>query len=123
MAMIDVSHAEEGMVLAADALDKRGRVLIPAGKELSAKHIHALPAWGVQRIEVEGDDVGGVDVEPWAIEAAQAEIAELFSLTNATHPAMEVLMTVCIERAATRIQESSEHAPAPTAPTPEGATA
>lgn len=105
MAVIDVSQAQVGMVLAADVVDKRGRMLIPAGKELAEKYLNALPAWGVTRIEVEGDDVGGVDeVEPWAIDEATAEIDRLFSQTNRAHPAMESLAQACIQRRAVQLQ-------------------
>ena len=105
MAIIDVSHAQAGMVLAADALNKRGQVLIPAGRELTEKHVSALPAWGVHRIEVEGDDVSGaLDLEEWAVEAATTELGPLFSLTNRTHPAMVTLIDACTERRAAQIQ-------------------
>lgn len=113
MALIDVSQAEAGMTLAAEVLDKRGRVLMPAGIELKEKHLGALPAWGVSRIEVEGDDVdGALDVEPWALEQAAAELESLFSVTNRTHPAIEALLEVCTQRAAAEIQAASQDAEA-----------
>ncbi len=113
MATIDVSQAEAGMVLAADILDKRGRLLVPAGKELSAKHVRALPAWGVSRIEVEGDDIAGaVELEPWAVERATADVDALFSRVNRDHPLFQSLTTVCVERFALALQESGAAAPA-----------
>lgn len=109
MAIIDVSQAQVGMVLAADVLDKRGRMLIPAGKELTERYLGALPAWGVAHIEVEGDDVGGAaqDVEPWALDAAAAEIDRLFSKVNRDHPMMAVLADACTGRRAAQIQAAS----------------
>jgi len=95
------------MVLAADVVDKRGRLLIPAGKELSQKHLGALPAWGVDRVEVEGDDIAsaeGSEVEPWAIDAAAAEIDVLFTHVNRAHPLMDALSSVCTERKARQLQ-------------------
>ncbi len=111
MATIDVSQAQAGMVLAADVLDKRGRLLVPAGKELSEKHIGALPAWGVAHIEVEGDDLAGADaieVEPWALEAATAEVDRLFSKTNRAHPMIAALTDVCVERKAAHLQAARD---------------
>lgn len=109
MAIIDVSQAQAGMVLSADIVDKRGRVLIPAGKELAEKYVNALPAWGVTRIEVEGDDVAGAEaeVEPWALEAARKQVDELFSKTNRAHPALEQLSQAVVQRKAQQIQASA----------------
>lgn len=109
MPVIDVSLAQAGMVLAADVLDKRGRVLIPAGKELIEKYVSALPAWGVTRIEVEGDDIEGADadVEPWALEEAAAEIEALFAQSNRGHPAVDSLFDACVARRASQIQAAA----------------
>ena len=106
MATIDVSKATAGMVLSADVLDKRGRMLMPAGKELSEKHLGSLPAWGVTHIEIEGDDVAGAEpeVEPWAIDAAAVEIDRLFSKVNREHPLMSALAEACSVRKATQLQ-------------------
>lgn len=108
MAIIDVSNAQAGMVLSADVLDKRGRLLMPSGKELSEKHLGALPAWGVTHIEVEGDDIEGAEqeVEPWALDAATAEIDRLFSRVNREHPMMLALAEVCVQRKAAQIQST-----------------
>ncbi len=106
MPVIDVSLAQAGMVLAADVLDKRGRVLIPAGKELAEKYVAALPAWGVTRIEVEGDDIDGADaeVEPWALDEATTELEGFFRKSNRGHPAVDALFEVCVARRAAQIQ-------------------
>ena len=96
------------MVLAVDLMDKRGRVLIPAGKELVEKYVNALPAWGVTQLEVEGDDAveSAVEVEPWALEAAGQEVDELFSKTNRSNPAIEQLVLAVVRRKAHLIQTS-----------------
>lgn len=97
------------MVLAADVLDKRGRVLIPAGKELVEKYVAALPAWGVTRIEVEGDEIEGADadLEPWALDEAEAELDALFKKSNRGHPALDRLFDACVARRATQIQAAA----------------
>lgn len=102
------------MVLAADILDKRGRLLVPAGKELAAKHVRALPAWGVSRIEVEGDEITpAVELEPWAVEQAAADVDSLFGRVNREHPLFQALTTVCVERFAMALQEGSSDAASP----------
>ena len=110
MAVIDVSQAQAGMVLAADVVDKRGRMLIPAGKELAEKYLNALPQWGITRIEVEGDDVADAvtEVEPWALDEAASEIDQLFAQTNRAHPAMDALAQACVQRRAEQIQGAAE---------------
>lgn len=95
------------MVLAADIMDKRGRLLVPAGKELSEKHVRALPAWGVSRIEVEGDDIAGaIELEPWAVDQATIEIDALFGRVNREHPLFQALTPVVVERRAMSLQEA-----------------
>lgn len=122
MATVDVTQAEAGMVLAADILDQRGRLLVPAGKELSEKHVRALPAWGVSRIEVEGDDIAGaIELEPWAVDQATSELDQLLSKVNREHPLFDALAPVCIERRAMSLQESG--AGAASAPTTGGGAA
>ncbi len=109
MALIDVSRAHAGMVLTADVLDMRGRILIPAGAELSDKHVRALPAWGIQRLDVKGDGADAAPaLEEWALAAARAEVDAAFSLTNRAHPAMAALLATCITRAATRMQSAGK---------------
>lgn len=134
MATIDVSLAEAGMILAADVVDKRGRLLIPAGKELSERHVGALSQWGVDRIEVEGDGpegAGGGEVEPWAVDQAAAEVDLLFSRVNRDHPMMAALADACVQRKAALIQAdapdgapSADAAPGDSAPpsAPDGGT-
>lgn len=95
------------MVLAADVLDQRGRLLVPSGKELSEKHVRALPAWGVTRLEIEGDEVASVaEAEPWARDEASAEMDKLFARTNREHPLVAALLPICIERRAMALQDA-----------------
>lgn len=102
--LIDVTQAQAGMVLAADILDMRGRVLIPAGAELRDKHVRALPAWGVSRVDIKGDVEAAASLEEWALAAATSELDPLFSLSNRGHPGLDALFAACVQRAATRIQ-------------------
>jgi len=108
--VIDVSQAQPGMVLAADVLDKRGRTLIPRGKELKEKYVTALPAWGVTRIEVEGDEVEDSDAEaePWARDEATSQMEALFGKSNRPHPALEALFEACVGRRAAQLQAAVE---------------
>jgi hypothetical protein len=98
------------MVLVEGVTDLRGRLLIPAGKELSERYLECLPMWGVTAIEVEGDDPGGEsigseDVEPWALEKASKLVEEHFQLSNPSHPVIGALISICTRRRAVEIQK------------------
>jgi hypothetical protein len=113
VALITVEQAEVGMVLVADVTDQRGRLLIPAGKDLSERHVNALPMWGVTHIEVEGDGPEGADetpetAEPWAIARAEEELEERFALANRSHPVVKELADICVRRRAIEVQMEGE---------------
>lgn len=75
MAQIAVDQVQAGMVLAAEVQDRRGRLLIPSGRELDSKHVQALKMWGITRVEIQGDDPaaeGAQLVSPEMLEAARA---------------------------------------------------
>jgi len=113
VALIPVDRAQVGMVLATGVTDKRGRLLIPEGKELTDRYLECLPMWGVTHVEVEGDEVGGeeegsVEAEPWAVSKATELVDQHFLLANRSHPLMQELAEVCIERRAREIQKEGQ---------------
>lgn len=105
LATIFVSQARAGMILSADVLDKRGRLLVPKGVELKDKHLDAFPAWGIDQIDVQGEAEKEDDLEPWALEAAEREIARVFAHTNPGHPALAALRDACHRRLARHMQD------------------
>jgi hypothetical protein len=109
MSLILVEQAEVGMVLAGDVTDQKGRLLIPAGRELQERYLEALPMWGVTHVEIEGDGPAGHEeglesLEPWAVERAEAELAGSFSLVDVTHPFMSDLRRWRVARRARDLQ-------------------
>lgn len=115
MALIPVEKAEVGMVLAEPVLDRRGRLLMPAGRELEEKHLEALPMWGIAHLQVEGEDLqeDGKLLEamaPWAVAKAGEEIAHRFLHAGVTHPAMKELSALAIRRRALALQQEGENA-------------
>ena len=110
MPLIPVERAQVGMVLVARVTDRKGRLLIPAGNDLSEKNLECLPMWGVTHIEVEGDDSvrqteGTEASEPWAVSLAEEAVDDHFQLTDRTHPFMKELAEVCVQRRACEIQK------------------
>jgi hypothetical protein len=98
------------MVLVAGVTDLRGRLLIPAGRDLSEKYLECLPMWGVTHIEVEGDDPGRGDecveaAEPWAVAQATEMVEDHFALANQSHPVMKELAEICVQRRARELQK------------------
>jgi hypothetical protein len=70
------------MVLQSEVVDLRGRLLIAAGKKWTERSISALPMWGVEMIDVEGDDAPAVAFEAIdgaTLERARQEIAVRFA--------------------------------------------
>lgn len=57
MARIKTSDLQSGWVLAEDVHDLNGRFLMGKDCELTDKHIRALRAWGVNSVEVEGENI------------------------------------------------------------------
>jgi hypothetical protein len=111
MGLIAVDRAEAGMVLHADVVDLRGRLLIPAGKELSEKHVAALPMWGVTQIEIAGPDpVEAADsaIDPAVLAVAEAQVAERFVNASGEHAFLQELRGVCVKRLAREVAKGSE---------------
>jgi hypothetical protein len=111
--MIPVERAQIGMILVEGVSDLRGRLLIPAGKELTERYLECLPMWGVTHVEVEGEDdeeeeVGLDDLEPWALERAEERVSEHFRLSNPDHPFLAALHPICVGRRAVEIQREGE---------------
>jgi hypothetical protein len=101
------------MVLAEGVTDLKGRLLIPAGKELTERYLECLPMWGVTTIDVEGDDPAaeetGLDtVEPWALEKARTLVSDHFQLSIPSHPVIEALIPICVQRRAIEIQKEGQ---------------
>lgn len=106
MGHILVASARSGMVLESDVVDLRGRLLIAAGKELTDRSIAALPMWGVEVIDVVGDEAPSAEVETIdaaTLERARQEIAQRFANAFEDHPFLNVLREECTQALAREI--------------------
>jgi hypothetical protein len=52
MAVKRINEISPGMVLAANALDMSGRMLLGAGSEITPKHLKIFKTWGVTEVDV-----------------------------------------------------------------------
>ncbi len=108
MGVISLDHAEPSMVLASPVKDKTGRLLIPAGKVLSERHIESLRMWGISTLEVEGADQREADdapIDPELIMEAEKLMAGHFGTNDLTHPFMRALSSFCVQRKARSLEE------------------
>jgi hypothetical protein len=102
--LINLEDLQVGMVLAADAAARNGRVLLRAGTTITEKHLHIFRAWGVTEADVEGvtrQDVvaeAQAQIDPQALERAQSLVRERFRHANAAHPFMAELRRLCLLR-------------------------
>ncbi|NNM31496.1 MAG: hypothetical protein HKO53_00435 [Gemmatimonadetes bacterium] len=89
------------MVVAEDVLDRKGRVLIPRGAELSERTLEALTGWGVDAIQVEGE-VDAAPLDPAALAEARSSLAGRFMKTDVNHP----VVAAVLDRAAQQLVRS-----------------
>lgn len=113
MPVIPIDRAEVGMVLAEPVKDRRGRLLLPAGRVLEERYLEALPMWGVSHVAVEGEGGGGEasappvfreTLQPWALAQATHELEELFAHANRSHPLLAFLHRSRVLRRALALQ-------------------
>ena len=89
------------MVVAEDVLDRKGRVLIPEGAELSERTLEALAGWGVESLRVQGE-VDAAAMDPAALAEARSALAGRFRNTNVDHP----FVSAVLDRAAQQLVRS-----------------
>ena len=91
MPTISLDQAVAGMVVSEDVLDRKGRVLIPQGGELSERTLEALRGWGVESLSVEGgEEVQPLD--PVALEEARGALSGRFLKTDLDHPFVSAVL-------------------------------
>ena len=106
MAIVPIDNLSAGMLLKSDVCDRSGRMLMPAGGELTDRHLKIFRTWGVLEADIEADDglvethqaLINVDVDPVRLAAAEESVQRLFRLNDPEHPAIKELMRICIAR-------------------------
>jgi hypothetical protein len=108
MGRLNLDEIQDGMVLAADVLDRNGRVLLKVGTQISNKHLMILRQWGVtdadiqgmSREEVNAKAVEGLDKDLLA--AVETKYREVFLHADRTHPFNNELFRLSVLRALPR---------------------
>lgn len=89
------------MVLEKAVYNSDGNILLPAGSEISEKHIDIFMAWGVSNVEIYVDPDQEDEEEKLffeEVEKAHQALLPLFQNCNTTHPAVIAMMRLCAER-------------------------
>lgn len=109
MAVLHIDNLKPGMVLSRNVCDRSGRLLLPAGAELTEKHFSIFRIWGVLEAEVIDEGVAKdtevapcEELDPALLAAAREEVERLFLHNDAEHAAIKELMRICVERRAAR---------------------
>lgn len=107
MALVHIDNLAAGMVLSRNICDRSGRLLLPAGAELTEKHFGIFRMWGVLEAEIVGENVAeepdsapNLELDPALLAAAREKVELLFVHNDPDHPAIKELMRLCIERGA-----------------------
>lgn len=114
MRTIKTKHLQPGAVLAEDARDRSGRLLLEAGASITTKHIQTFLAWGVAEVSVADEtmveQVAEPVAEPDPASRAQAEsrLEPRFVLVDRSHPAINTLYEIAVERLAYKIMRGAE---------------
>ena len=105
MALHHIDKLVPGMVLQGDVCDRSGRVLLPAGCELTEKHLLIFRTWGVLEAEITAEsDCNSAEteesetVDPALLAAAESAVMPLFAHNDLEHPAIKELLRICIAR-------------------------
>lgn len=114
MSLVLLEQAQPGMVLAADVRDRQGRLLLPAGRELTPRVIESLRYWGLGSVEVLGEAPPPEAPEqhsPELLERARRETDERFRNAGWPHPFLEVLHGLAVTRRARELAERGSAVP------------
>lgn len=105
MAIVPIDNLAVGMLLGSDVCDRSGRMLLPAGAELTERHLKVFRTWGVIEADIEGEEgceaaplPAGEDADPVRLAAAEESVLRIFRLNDREHPAIMELMRLCIAR-------------------------
>ena len=100
------------MVLGEDVHDTQGRLLIPAGTELTARHLRAFQLYGRISVRIRGADAEPEPspISPEELAAAEARILPRFRHNALSHPVVAALLRWCVTAEARQAQgEAGPH--------------
>ncbi|MBI5474627.1 MAG: hypothetical protein HY961_20000 [Ignavibacteriae bacterium] len=104
MGKLNLDEIQPGMVLAADVIDRNGRVLLKSGLEVNEKHLKILKQWGVTEADITGVDREVITAQatqslaPEVLAQAEAHCADLFRHHDLQLPVNQELFRLSVLR-------------------------
>jgi len=104
MTRLSVTEVRPGDRLATAVYDRSGRLLLDAGTRIAERHLKILRAWGVVEVEVTESEqpftapVSVPTATPERQKAVEGTLQKQFSHTDLSHPAMERLFRLALQR-------------------------
>ena len=103
MAMISIDNLEPGMALAANVLDKNGRLLLGEGVVLGSKHLFIFRTWGIVEADIVGVSAADAGEFPDAISGekliqVKSRLLPLYCHADVEHPAISELLRLAVKR-------------------------
>lgn len=110
MARVKTEDLSEGMVVVSDVKNIEDTLLVPAGCQLTERQINILQAWGVEEIEVEGDQAtkSADPLADFSLETVAEMTAELkgrFWQMDETNPVLAEVFQVLLRRQARSVAQ------------------
>lgn len=104
MGRLNLDEVQAGMVLAADVLDRNGRVLLKSSLQITDKHLTILKQWGVTDADIQGINreeitakvVEGLDKD--LLSKTEAEYQEIFIHADRQHAFNQELFRLSVLR-------------------------
>ena len=111
MAWVDVGDLEEGMILGTDLLNAHGQMLLPAGVEITARHIELFRSQRIQEVDIRQPGTGeNAEIDMETLEKAKKQVQGRFIRADLTHPMVAALFDICVDTLArSMIDENLDH--------------
>jgi hypothetical protein len=110
MGRLNLAEIQPGMTLAADVLDRNGRVLLKTGLTINDKHLKILKQWGITDADIQGvsrEEVTAAAVQHLdqeALRQTEERLGDLFRNTDREHPFVKELFRLSVLRQVSQMQ-------------------
>jgi hypothetical protein len=104
MGKLNLDEIQPGMTLAADVLDRNGRILLKGGLSINEKHLKILKQWGVTEADISGVDREEINAQvtqnlaPEMLAKAEAYCSGLFRHADMQLPVNQELFRLSVLR-------------------------